>query len=171
MRKVYPYHFVLGENGSITQASSMKVEVYGKSFLSLRNLYLSGSDPYMFSDTTLHDPFSSNNLKMRTAYPSFNASIIPQFLVHSDNIINFTFTEVPRVTGYIDIIAENEAGYGKLSVDSVMPFLSSFQGAVNIQNPWVRGIIIDISDDLLYGILLESGNYLLDELGKIIIVD
>lgn len=139
MRSVTPYIFYVG---STTPASSLQVSIGGKSFLQIRNLYLSGSDIEMFDNVTLFDPFSAN-ISMSNIYPAFSAILIPEFTVESDKIIMFSFPQTPQTSGKVEIIAENEAGYGKLTTDSRYPFLSSYQGALDIQNPWVNGIIID----------------------------
>lgn len=138
MRTVIPYSFVVG---STTPASSLQVSLVGKKFLSLRNLYLSAADVEMFDNLTYFNPFSADT-RMSVIYPAFSAILIPEFTVESDKIITFTFPQRPKAEGLIDIIAENEAGYGKLTTDSRYPFTSSFQGAVDIQNPWVDGMIV-----------------------------
>ena len=95
----------------------------------------------MFDNLTHFNPFSANS-RMSIIYPAFSAILIPEFTVESDKIITFTFPQRPKTEGFIDIIAENEAGYGKLTTDSRYPFVSSFVGAEDIQNPWVDGMII-----------------------------
>ena len=37
---------------------------------------------------------------------------------------------------------ENEAGYGKLTKDTILPYISSFGCSQNIQFPWTKGIEI-----------------------------
>ena len=139
MRSVTPYIFYIN---STTPTSALEVSVAGKKFLDLRNLYLSGSDVSMFDGLTQFNPFSASS-RMSNMYPAFSAILIPEFTVESDKIITFVFPQTPKTSGLVDIIAENDAGYGKLTIDSRSPFLSSYQGAIDIQNPWVNGIIID----------------------------
>ena len=139
MRNVTPYSFIVG---STTPASSLEVSLVGRKFLNLRNLYLSGSNIGMFDNLTYFSPFSGIS-SMSNIYPPFSAILIPEFIVESDKNITFTFPQKPKTEGFIEIIAENEAGYGKLTTDSRYPFISSYQGAIDIQNPWVDGIIIN----------------------------
>ena len=157
MRKVYPYHFNVGNN---TPPSSIYLKIYGKRFLDIRNLYVSGSNIDMFENVTTFDPFSSRKLKQHLAYPSFDAIIVPEFEISSENIISFNLPQTPKTVGYIDVIIENEAGYGKLTIDSRMPFISSYVGAVDIQNPWVDGIIINSDfDDPINPLLIILVDY------------
>ena len=138
MRSVIPYIFYVSPT---TPASSLQVSIVGRKFLELQSLYLSGSNVEMFDGITSFNPFSAS-LRMSNMYPAFSAIIIPEFTVESDKIVTFTFPQTPKTEGYVEIIAENEAGYGKLTTDSRYPFLSSYQGAEDIQNPWVNGILI-----------------------------
>jgi len=139
MSRIYPNRIYVGTN---TPASSIDVLVRGKLLLNLRNLYLSASNPAMFTGTTQYNPFSACGNRIKNAYPAFEAVLIPNFTTISDDIVVFTFPETPKTVGYVDIIAENEAGYGKFTTDTMLPYLSSFPDSVNIQFPWTLGITV-----------------------------
>lgn len=137
---LYPYQFIVTDQ---TFLSSLDVSLYGKSFLNIRNLYLSASDESMFDGITFFNPFSSYPSHISNDYPGFRGIVVPSFTVDSEKVIEFNFPQVPKTSGFLDVIVENEAGYGKLTIDSRTPFISSYDGAIDIQSPWVNGIIID----------------------------
>lgn len=159
MKKVFPYQFLTTPT---TPASSINVTVYGKSFLQTRNLYISGSNEGMFEQITYFRPFSSNS-RMNAMYPAFSAVLIPTYTIESDKILRFAFSETPKTSGYVDIIIENEAGYGKLTIDSRTPFISSYNGATDTQNPWVNGIFFEVYDETLFYLLTDSNEPLYTE--------
>lgn len=142
MSTVNPYTFIVSLS---TLASSISVAIKGKSILSPTNLFLSGSSPLMFSQLTRIDPFC-NDERMRSSYPSFSGVVVPNFLVLEDKYLIFTFPETPKVSGFVDVIVQNEAGYGSLVIDSRLPFVSAYEGAEDIQFPWVNGLIFTVID-------------------------
>lgn len=89
------------------------VDIFGKSFLNVRNVYLSGSDVGMFTGITTFNPFSGIP-HLSGYYPQFNGLIVPEFMVSNDNHISFSLPQIPKTVGYFDVIVENEAGYGKI---------------------------------------------------------
>ena len=52
-------------------------------------------------------------------------------------------SQIPGGSGYVDVIAENECGYGKLTVGSRRPPISSWSGWTLEQPPYVDGILIN----------------------------
>lgn len=138
MRQVKPYRLKLTNFDKI---SSVDIYIKGRSFLNVLNLYLSASDPNMFDNISFFSPFSARN-NLYSKYPGFNAILVENFTIF-DNSIIFNIPQEPKTTGKIDVIIENEAGYGKLTTDSRFPYTSSFEGAINYQFPWVDGIIIE----------------------------
>lgn len=118
------------------------INVQGKSFLNIRAIYLSGSNPTIFpTKSTYYNPFSAvKNLSANN--PGFTAAKVENFLIQGEHYIVIEIPETYYSAGYIDIIVENEAGYGLLSRDSRVPFLSTYPGAINIQSPCISGIYI-----------------------------
>jgi hypothetical protein len=137
MKKVTPHKISLNKN-----ITAIDITIEGKSFLRPRNLYLSASNISMFSYISSYNPFISGSNIQKTSYPSFSGIIISEFTIINENILIFNFPEQPKTTGYVDVIMENEAGYGKLTTDSLLPYISSFKGFKNIQLPSISGIEI-----------------------------
>ena len=88
----------------------------------------------------------SGNAKISASYRGFSAVEIAQWSKQSNNL--FTFT-LPRAVsaGYIDVIAFNEAGYGKLMTDAVRPTLNpyvsgttEYNNYIEYQHPSISGI-------------------------------
>jgi hypothetical protein len=105
--------------------------VYGKSFYNITNVYLSGD---VFSETTFFNPFSSvPNLSGK--FPGFTAVKLPitSFETNNDNRITFT-TVSANSPGFIDVIVENEAGYGALT-----QYIVKIPNSTYIK-PWSKGI-------------------------------
>ena len=94
-------------------AHDFRLDVFGKSFLNVRNVYLSASDVGMFDNISSFAPFSAYP-KLSAKYPHFNGLIVPEFTLSNDNHISFVLPQIPKTIGYFDIIIENEAGYGKV---------------------------------------------------------
>lgn len=126
--------------------------LYGKSFLAVRNLYLSASDIKVFNNLTVtfYNPFSGIP-SLKDSNPGFVATVVPNFLLINNSRIVFNipdkvFTNVinqpPPYGVYIDVIVENEAGYALLSRDSYNYSISSWSGFVNYQKPCINGIFI-----------------------------
>lgn len=122
---------LLTRNNSMSNGD-VEIELYGKSFFEVRNLYLSGSDESMFSYSSFYNPFSGiDNLKDK--YPPFKGIVVPNFNLFNENYISFILPEYPSKEGYIDIIVENEAGYGIFTVDKKLPPVSAYPDAVGIE--------------------------------------
>jgi len=148
MKKVIPLKLNLNNN-----ISAIDVFIKGKSFLRPRKLYLSASDEMMFDDIRCFNPFISGTCTQKKSYPPFRGIIVPTFTVIDEKILTFRFPEQPKTIGFVDVIMENEAGYGKLTKDTILPYFSSFNESENIQFPWISGIEISyynyVWDDLL----------------------
>lgn len=119
--------------------------VYGRSFIKITNVYLSGSP---LSNTTFFNPFSSVP-RLSAIYKGFQGiKLQPGTYVGTDNSITFTVPAMPR-TGYIDIIVQNEAGYGSLVQHSIKvtpnPYeagSTDYNNFVSYKRPWSSGILI-----------------------------
>lgn len=94
---------------SLPTSSTNIVNLFGSSFFNVKNVYLSGS-----VDGTLHTPFIDNT-KLSATFLPLTAFKMPlsSFNVIDDNqlILNIVNLTTP---GLIDIVVENDAGYGTL---------------------------------------------------------
>lgn len=118
----------------------INIEVFGKSFFDVKNIYLSASNTQMFSSSAFSyfNPFSAV-LNLSSTYSGFLGIIVPSFSLFNENYLSFDLPEYPKNVGYLDIIIENEAGYGKVTTDTILPFVSSYPEATNIQFPYISG--------------------------------
>jgi len=137
MKKVLPQKLNL--NYSV---STVDIFIKGKSFLRPRKLYLSASNEMMFDNIRCFNPFISGTATQKKAYPPFRGILVPSFNVINDKFLVFNFPQEPKTIGYVDVIMENEAGYGKLTSDTLLPYISTFNESENIQFPWISGIEI-----------------------------
>ena len=112
--------------------------IKGNLFLELRNVYLSASTPLMFDNITLYAPFSSIKNLSAKYIPFYGIKI--NCFDYTENFLTFKLDQLPKTSGYMDVVIENEAGYEKLSTGSIVPFVSSYPGAVNFQRPCINGI-------------------------------
>lgn len=136
---VIPYTIVV-QPSTIDILNNKYINVIGRSFLNIRNIYLSGSNNNIFpTTTTFYNPFSSN-FKLSASNLGFKASKVTEFYVQNEHYITLVPSEKIKSSGYIDIIIENEAGCGVLSRDSVVPFYQAYSNQSNIQKPCVSGI-------------------------------
>jgi hypothetical protein len=110
--------------------------VYGKSFMQLQAVYLSGV-PY--DSQTFFNPFSAVR-RLSAEYPGFFGVklLSSQYTTNFDNTITFTMPSAVR-GGFVDIIVQNPAGYGKLTQYCVKELYTG-QQTVNEIRPWSTGI-------------------------------
>jgi hypothetical protein len=143
---VHPYNLFVSP---FTLSAALIVS--GKSFIQPKNLYLSAADVSIFNGLsyTFFDPFSSvPNLTDKNK--GFTAYAVPEFvLINDKNISFFVPNEILQYVienegyqSYLDIIVENEAGYGLLSRDSYSWSVSSWSGFQNIQKPCINGVFV-----------------------------
>jgi len=133
---VYPYVFV----NNLAIVRNTNAIITGASFYNIRNVYLSASNPNLLSDTSsLFDPFSGI-INLSAYNPPFNAVNFFNYTIETENYILLNLNLNSDEVGYIDVIVENEAGYSLLSRDSHIPFLSAYQGAIDMQKPCISGI-------------------------------
>jgi len=93
--------------------SATTFDIYGKYLIQPLNVYLSASNPLMFNNITTFSPFISST-KLSSVYTPFKA-VSTTFNAIDDQHIEISFPEIPAHPGFVDIIVENEAGYGKLN--------------------------------------------------------
>jgi hypothetical protein len=153
---VKPYKFVV-TNPLLTSVQNFNILVKGNNFFDIRAVYLVPDNEVMFEGTTIWNPFSAvKNLSASNL--QFEVIKVP-FYIYKEKYLAFTIPQTPKRDGFFDIIIENEAGYGKLSRDSRVPFVSSFVGAVDIQLPCVSGVqVIDPLDFMVEFVLVASDN-------------
>ena len=115
---------------------SASYNVYGKSFMRLNAVYLSGAP---LSGTTLYNPFSSVP-KLSAHYPAFTAYklLSSEYSTNFDNTITIK-VPAPIAAGYIDAIAENPAGYGALTRFVIKEPYSNTQ-PLSALRPWMYGV-------------------------------
>ena len=123
------------------------ITVYGSWFDTLSTLYLSGS-PGVFENISWYDP-ASGNPTISALYTGFSGIQLDSWAAVSDNVLTFVMPSAVDA-GYIDVIAFNEAGYGKLTVDAIRPTLnpyvsgtSEYNNYVEYQHPSISGIRVD----------------------------
>jgi len=132
-------------NQDLVQSQNFSFLVKGKPFYDIRSVYLSASNPTMFNGVSYYNPFSAVK-KLSAENIGFYGIKIPLFS-YNEYCISFKFPQVPKGNGFVDVIVENEAGYGKLTTGSRLPFEKTFEGAIDIQKPCVSGIkVIDLLD-------------------------
>lgn len=114
--------------------------VYGKSFFSIQAVYLSGA-PY--NNQTFFNPFSGVP-RLSAAYPGFNAVklLSSQYTSNNDNTISFTMPSAVN-PGYVDIIIQNEAGYGALTRYVIKDLYGTTLTQQQLR-PWSEGIEVKV---------------------------
>ena len=117
---------------------SATFNVYGKSFMQLQAVYLSGRP---LSGTTLYRPFSAIP-KLSAVYPSFTAYklLSSNYSTNFDNTLTINVPP-PISAGYIDVIVQNLAGYGKLTQYVVKYPYSGVQTQLELR-PWSSGVSV-----------------------------
>ena len=117
---------------------SATFNVYGKSFMQLQAVYLSGVP---LSGTTFYNPFSAIP-KLSAVYPSFTAYklLSSNYSTNFDNTLTINVPP-PVSAGYIDVIAQNPAGYGKLTQYAVKYLYSGVQTQLELR-PWSSGVSV-----------------------------
>lgn len=115
---------------------SATFNVYGRSFMRLEAVYLSGTP---LRNTTFINPFSGVP-KLSAQYPGFfGVKLLSAFYTTNfDNTITITIP-APRRVGYVDVIAQNPAGYGKLTQYVIKePYANTVP--LSTLRPWMFGV-------------------------------
>ena len=163
-KRINPYKAIAFQ--SPVSSNTISVNVFGKSFFDVTNVYVSASNYEMFDTNTLYNPFSAID-SLSAKYPAFYGLVVPSFTLFNENFLTFDLPTNPKTVGYFDVIIENEAGYGKLTVDSRLPFLSAWKDATNIQFPYISGFKVGTIDDPIWTypqdqlLLTEMQNYII----------
>lgn len=124
----------------VATSATKTFNVYGKSFVRLESVYLSGA-PY--DNQTFYNPFSAVP-KLSASYPGFTGIklLSTDYTTNFDNTITITVPPAIR-EGYVDIIAQNPAGYGALTQYVIKEFYSDLQDQMFLR-PWSKGIEVTI---------------------------
>lgn len=106
--------------------------------MQLQAVYLSGRS---LSGTTLYRPFSAIP-KLSAVYPSFTAYklLSSNYSTNFDNTLTINVPP-PVSAGYIDVIVQNPAGYGKLTQYVVKYPYSGVQTQLELR-PWSSGVSV-----------------------------
>lgn len=117
-------------------SATKSFNVYGKSFFRVTNVYLSGL-PY--ENQTFYNSFSAVP-KLSANYPGFFGVklLSSNYQSNNDNTITLTMPSATRA-GYVDVIVENPAGYGKLTQYVVKYLYDNTQTQLELR-PWSSGI-------------------------------
>ena len=129
-RIVEPCSVLISDNPGATIFPT--IQIYGKSFFEIRNVYLSASNENMFTGITTYQPFSGIS-RMDDMYPSFRGIVVPEFILYNENYLTFEMPQIPTQNGLIDVIIENEAGYGILTKDNQLPKQYTYDGALGLE--------------------------------------
>ena len=143
---------------------SAEYNVYGRSFTRLKAVYLSGAP---IPNTTFYNPFSAIP-KLSAQYQGFTAYklLSSDFSTNFDNTITIK-VPAPITSGYIDVIAQNPAGYGTLTQFVIKEPYSGTQTQQQLR-PWSDGIVVNggVGEE---SILAIDGSFLVTISGEYIV--
>jgi len=140
---------------------SATFNVYGRSFMRLEAVYLSGAP---LDNTTLYNPFSAVP-KLSAQFPGFTAYklLSSEYSTNFDNTITIK-VPAPIASGYIDVIAQNPAGYGTLTQFVIKELYSGTQTQQQLR-PWSDGVVVYLSGDNS-NVLAIDGSFLVTISGE-----
>ena len=174
IKSVSPYNMSFWTGiGNLSGTNYFDIDIYGKYFFDIKNIYLSASKIDMLDNTERWDLFSDRP-RLSADNPPFYGVKLSNFNLDSDHYISFKMPQIPNKSGTIDVIAENEAGYGKLTLGSQRPPLSSWCGWTLEQPPYVQGIVVSVYevteiDPVAGQIYSEDHTTIIDEYGNDVI--
>lgn len=100
---------------TIVHESEGIVYLQGYNFLYTTGIYLSASDPDMFTTVPqTYDLFSTYTNRLTAEYPEFTAVPVSEWSITNNTNMYFTLS-APQTMGDIDIIIAGPAGYAKTS--------------------------------------------------------
>jgi hypothetical protein len=135
-RAINPYY--------TTVSSSDTFALYGKSFFNITNVYLSGNRIF---NSTFYNPFSAVP-RLSAAYPGFYGTrlLSSAFISNNEDVVTFTMPSA-SLPGKVDIILQNEAGYGSLikygfrtTFNPYLTSMSEYSAFTNYKSPFLSGI-------------------------------
>jgi hypothetical protein len=117
----------------ISIGESKNFTVYGKSFLKVSAVYLSGN---AFDSSTFFNPFSAIP-KLSAQNPGFYALKLnpSQYSFNTNRQLTITIPP-PTKIGFIDIILQNEAGWGKLSSFVIKNTINPYPTEHPLRSSW-----------------------------------
>lgn len=108
-------------------------------FLNISNVYLSASNSLIFNiPSTFFDPFSGIKNLSAQNIPFYGVKL--SSFSFSEKYLMFDFFQIPKAEGFVDVIVENEAGYSKLSLETIVPTLTACENVMSFQKPCISGI-------------------------------
>lgn len=147
---VTPYNIFV-QPLAISGSQVKTLDLYGKSFFNIQNIYLSASDISIFQGNySFFNPFSTTQ-NLYAKNPGFYGQIVPIFTLIDENNILFDIPDNifyyinglgTKYSTYLDVIVENQAGYSILSRDSIQYPVSSWRGFAISQYPCISGVYI-----------------------------
>jgi hypothetical protein len=108
-------------------------------FLNITNVYLSASNSLLFNiSSTFYNPFSGIEKLSAKNIPFYGIKL--SSFSFSEKYLTFDFFQIPKVQGFVDVIVENEAGYSKLSVETIVLDITGCENIKSFQKPCISGI-------------------------------
>jgi hypothetical protein len=109
-------------------------------FLNISNLYLSASNNTIFDNITFFNPFSSVE-KLSGKNIPFSGIEVKNFSF-TENYLIFNFPYAPKNSGFVDVLVMNEAGYSKMSIETIVKPITACDNTLSFQKPCISGIQI-----------------------------
>lgn len=105
----------------------------GNSFFDIRSIYLSG---YPYENLTFYNSFSANN-RLSAQNPGFYGLKLEssQYFFTGTNTLTLTIPPPTRL-GFIDIILENEGGWGNLTKFAKTTTFNPYPNEHPLKNSW-----------------------------------
>lgn len=105
---------VIYHDQRIPEETNLNIDLLGKYFFKPLNVYVTSSNSNMLTGVQTFAPFSSSQ-KLSAIYTPFTGVKISNFNLIDDRHLEFSLPHVPLSSGYLDVIVQNEAGYGKIT--------------------------------------------------------
>ena len=97
-----------------TEDTELNINLLGKYFFKPLKVYVTPSNFQMLSGIQTFAPFVSNQ-KLSSTYLPFSGIEITNFNLIDDRYLGFSLPYTPLSSGYLNVIVQNEAGYGKIT--------------------------------------------------------
>jgi hypothetical protein len=129
---------------SISSESTKYLTIIGRSFYNIKNIYFKNIKNEVFNTpVTLYNPFSAVS-KLSAHNTKFYGIKIENFVVLENNKIIIEIPQIFSGKGFIDIVIENEAGFGFLTEASKVPVPLKFGSVKDTQKYTVNGVYVNI---------------------------
>jgi hypothetical protein len=138
----YPHYISIYP--AIPTETTKFLTIIGRSFYNIRNVYFKGVKHDIFNTpVTLYNPFSSV-AKLSANNTKFYGIKIENFIVVDNNKILIEIPQIFSNEGFIDVVIENEAGFGFLTEESKVSGSIKFGSVKDTQKYTVNGIYVNI---------------------------